>query len=482
MNATATTSSDRQVTVRFTKLVWAIVIAGVGLRLCVQILMAGNLNTDPDAYVQLSQTLAAGNGFSGTGSTTPTAFRPPLFPLLLAIPQWLGISGTISIATVQLVASALLLIATFYLAKLIKLGQVSATIAVATVACDPLLLVYSSFPMTEVVAAAFLTWAAVFMLQIRQRLSVVCAESTSIKSVVGVGLFAGCCFGFGGLCRPILFVACAISSIVFFLATMFHDLSAMTSFRKNGKVEAMGRGLLKRLMAASIPALVAAIILCPWVIRNAVHFEHFIPATTHGGYTLLLGNNPVFYAEVVNRPDQPRWAGDSLQKWNQLLENEMQAAGIPQADEVRRDHWMYERAKANIAADPVSFRRACLLRMKRFGAIVPTAAIEKGTAAKVLIGLFYGIIALGLVVQPVSDLGGFFYSRDETQPKQFPAWLLWSIVFAFAMMHSVYWTNTRMRAPLTPLLIALSVVGYRSMGSWYFGYLKWRRDKSVGDC
>ena len=249
MNATATTSSDRQVTVRFTKLVWAIVIAGVGLRLCVQILMAGNLNTDPDAYAQLSQTLAAGNGFSGAGSTTPTAFRPPLFPLLLAIPQWLGISGTISIATVQLVASALLLIATFYLAKLIKLGQVSATIAVATVACDPLLLVYSSFPMTEVVAAAFLTWAAVFMLQIRQRLSVVCAESTSIKSVVGVGLFAGCCFGFGGLCRPILFVACAISSIVFFLATMFHDLSAMTSFRKNGKVEAMGRGLLKRLMA-----------------------------------------------------------------------------------------------------------------------------------------------------------------------------------------------------------------------------------------
>lgn len=491
MTETATTSIVRQTTTRLPKIAWAVVIAGVAVRLLLQVFKSDNLSTDPDAYVRLSQSLANGLGFSSFGATDPTAFRPPLFPFLLAIPQWLGLSTIVSIAVVQLASSALMIIATFKLAALMGLRQRGATLAACVVVCDPLLLFYSTLPMTEVMSAAFLTWAAVFILQIWQRLS-----ADIFKGIFTCGILAGCCFGFGGLCRPILFVACALSSILLFVAAAFHcrtfylrelkgraerinakepsrsqpnasanavtlgeDLEQMQGHRKQSRRTRDAN----RLAAASVPAIVAALILSPWVVRNAACFNQFIPATTHGGYTLLLGNNPVFYSEVVNKPGQPRWNGASLDRWNQQLSQEMAAAEIPPRDEVGRDRWMYARAKANINADPTSFQKACLLRLKRFSAVVPTAAAENGTTTKILVGLFYGLIAMGLLTQLLINMKPIFLSKAKSGRILQP-WILWSLVVAFVMMHSVYWTNTRMRAPLMPVLIVLAVMSYSTVG------------------
>ncbi len=49
--------------------------------------------------------------------------------------------------------------------------------------------------------------------------------------------------------------------------------------------------------------------------------------------------------------------------------------------------------------------------------------------------------------------------RDES------AVLLWMTIASFLVVHSWYWTNTRMRAPLTGILIVLSVAGW----SWLLG-------------
>ena len=41
--------------------------------------------------------------------------------------------------------------------------------------------------------------------------------------------------------------------------------------------------------------------------------------------------------------------------------------------------------------------------------------------------------------------------------------VLWSIVAAFVAMHLVYWTDTRMRAPVMPLLAILSAIGWTAI-------------------
>ena len=50
--------------------------------------------------------------------------------------------------------------------------------------------------------------------------------------------------------------------------------------------------------SAAFPAAFALgvlLVLSPWAIRNQLQFGRPIVTTTHGGYTLLLANNPEFY-------------------------------------------------------------------------------------------------------------------------------------------------------------------------------------------
>ncbi|MEP3481818.1 MAG: hypothetical protein ABJZ55_21425 [Fuerstiella sp.] len=496
MLETATTSIAGQTTTKLPKIAWAVVIAAVVVRLLLQLLKSDNLLTDPDAYVRLSKSVAEGSGFSAFGSTTATAFRPPLFPFLLAVPQWCGLSTVASIVVVQLTSSAMLVIAAIKLAMLMRMRQRDAVFTACVVACDPLLLVYATLPMTEIISAAFLTWAAVFMLQIWQKLA-----GDTFHGIFVYGILAGCCFGFGGLCRPVLFVACALSSLLLFAAaairspafhlrelkqqmSLLHDRAERLANNatettigedleqmQTQSIRSTQKRIVGRLLAASLPAIVAAAILFPWVLRNAVYFEQFIPATTHGGYTLLLGNNPVFYAEVVNQAGQPRWQGDSLDQWNLQLEKDINADKISPSDEVARDRWMYARAKTNIDADKSSFYKACRLRIKRFWAIVPTAAVENGTTTKTLVGLFYAFIAVGLVAQLLLNIKHIF-SSPSGFGRSLQPWFLWSMITAFVIMHSVYWTNTRMRAPLMPILIVLASLSYSDIARTLQGKLK----------
>lgn len=442
---------------------WGILFVAVVVRWGLQVLKVENLTTDPDAYVRLSESLAAGNGFSIEGSQLPTAFRPPLFPILLAVPQMLGLSAIFSVAIVQLVSSILLLIATWKISNLIGLSQGFALLALVTVALDPLLLLYSTIPMTEVPAAAFLAWASVYTLATWQAVS-----AGNLRSAVKSGILAGAYFGFGGLCRPILFVACAATSVVLFFAALL--------VRQVPRQDNLTSNVVKNIIAVCLPAIAAGVVLSPWVIRNAVQLGHFVPATSHGGYTLLLGNNPVFYSEVVNAAGQPRWEGKSLNQWNEGLARDMKRDGIQPADELGRDRWMYARAKSNIASDRTSFWKACRLRLRRLAALVPAASDGIPSVVKWSIGTFYAIVALGLLLQ----LCSMFRFSSGDRPASL---LLWSLVVAFVVIHSVYWTNTRMRAPLMPVLIVLAAMGYQFVVAMLNkrGLMKTRREEHSGE-
>ena len=50
-------------------------------------------------------------------------------------------------------------------------------------------------------------------------------------------------------------------------------------------------------MRGGLLALTIVLVLSPWMIRNLLVFGEPVWTTTHGGYTLALANNPVYYRE-----------------------------------------------------------------------------------------------------------------------------------------------------------------------------------------
>src|SRR5271154_2899152 len=62
-------------------MLWAVIVLGTVLRAAAMLRGAGAFD-DPDNYLPLARAVAAGEGFSLNGR--PTAYRPPLYPLLLA--------------------------------------------------------------------------------------------------------------------------------------------------------------------------------------------------------------------------------------------------------------------------------------------------------------------------------------------------------------------------------------------------------------
>jgi hypothetical protein len=302
------------------------------------------------------------------------------------------------------------------------------------VAADPLLIRYTTEPMTENVCAALFTLSLLFMVRFASA-----SNHGHTTNVFRMGLAAGLLLGVSALCRPVALVSCVLLTLVLLFVARWNPQRTAT---------APSSSAWRRITWAFLPAMAAAVTVSPWVIRNAIEFRALVPATTHGGYTLLLGNNSEFYGRVVSGQERA-WDGESLNRWQQGLEAQLTDMGIDRADERAVDQWMYKRAITEIRSQPAMAVRAVLLRWKRFWAISPTAS---GTSLpKYLVfavGTWYVCIGVGLLASLMR------LHRNTAIP------LLWMSVVSFLMVHSFYWTNTRMRAPVTGVLIVLAVTGW----------------------
>ena len=403
------------------------------LRITVIVVDGGRLHTDPDAYIGLATMLADGQGYSTANGICPTAFRPILYPLLLAGPLALGTSPAVSVALWNLFSGLLLVVAVIGLAMEIKLNRTETLAAGFMAAVDPLLIRYTTEPMTENVSAALFTISLIYLLRFFSQSSLV-VPPTHFTTGAKAGLLLGLCT----LCRPIILISCLLMSV-----TM--TILRWKSVRKHHP------NVIGHTAWMWLPAVLATVTLSPWVIRNAVQFGALIPATTHGGYTLLLGNNSEFYTRVVTGK-QHVWDGVSLEAWQRSLQQQMNHAGIDLSDERAVDQWMYQRAKSEMLNEPAMAVRAMLLRWRRFCALTPT-----GTGRTLpqwviyLTGTWYGLLGTGLLASLLR------LRRNST------VLLLWTSIASFLIVHSFYWTNTRMRAPLTGVLVVLVITGWAAL-------------------
>ncbi len=109
-------------------------------------------------------------------------------------------------------------------------------------------------------------------------------------------------------------------------------------------------------------AIGALLVLSPWAIRNQLRFGRPIVTTTHGGYTLLLANNPDFYQWLRSGRWGSVWQADQFNAaWNRRKP----------ADELAADRLAYAEAWQTILAEPGTFVDACLVRLGRFWSPLP---------------------------------------------------------------------------------------------------------------
>lgn len=421
-----------------------LVFGGMMFRLLIILLRPAELRTDPDAYVALARGLASGSGFSTPGSTIPTAFRPPLYPLALSGLFRTGISEDVAVACVNLLASVFVIVATWWIGRSVGLTGKWLILATTIAVFDPLMLRYAPLPMTETISAALL--GAAFCNAIRMVTRQQNADAVPSSQRHRPALYAGLFFGLGMLCRPIILATFCLTAAFLWIHHRICRQPATASERN------------ENFRAVALMFAAAAAVLLPWIIRNGLQFGRFVPATSHGGYTLLLANNNTFYSEVVRGPAGAVWQEESLKTWQQQLRSDMSADGIDPTDEFAADKWMYARARRTIAADPRGFLQSCLLRWKRFWALTPGVTVGNGGRwMSACTGVWFTLLWLGVA----GSLFCGIRARCDIQ-------MLWLAILSFLIIHTFYWTNTRMRAPLTSVFAILSVVG------WQYWFRLWQ--------
>ena len=459
-----------------------LLLVGIVVRLGAGWLRPSDLKADNDGYLAHAEMVVQGEGFAGPFTHQPTAFRPPAYPIALAGLRSAGLNQTTSVAIINGFCSIAIIWLTWQLGQQLGLPDVVTLFATAITSLDPLLVRYSILPMTEVPAAALLLAAIVALKAGEQKFPHVGGKganplvrlSASVASrderdgigmhhtkhvvpcqstAIGLWLVSGILFGMGSLVRPIIFVTCAM--LVF--TRVVRSLRQPAEFRR-------------RIMTAVVPAVAALLAISPWIMRNATQFHKFIPATTHGGYTLALGNNADFYRDVIDGETSFPWPGPQLDAWQKKMIVDAKAQGVSVGNEPELDAWYYRQAFAAIQRQPVSFIKACLLRLRRFWAITPGAGDTLPGVVTALTAVWYGIISIGVIAVISQSISACCRcgTRGSRECDSAGSGLadLWLAVLSFMLLHSVYWTDTRMRAPVMPLVCLLAASG------WYSVFIK----------
>jgi len=437
------------------------------------------LHSDPDAYLGIARQIAAGHGMTAPESDRPTAFRPPLYPLLLApIAQE---SQILARAWLHLALAGFTWLAMVRLGCNLGLSVFQIGIASLIFTFDPLSLRYIALPMTETLCTCLATLLLMLLtlppfqiqsaLNQKKSLQPPDADASGRRSLCRRqdrrNILTGIVFGLTVLSRPTFWLFGIIAGVWWFIQQQFIR-SPFTSLPERTSV----------LRTSCMVLMGTACLVVPWMIRNQLVMGSPILMTTHGGYTLLLGNNPAFYQEVVSQPGGTIWDGshgEGQEGWWKTIQQQIDKKQIH--GEVAVDRWMTQLAKRSITSHPSLFLKACLLKFCWFWNIAPHGPEAAHLPRTILweIRIFYSLFwlsaGLGLLRlwrqslrkstaahpsnrQNFTETQTFSGSLTREDLQRWHTLVL--LILSLSAPHLLYWSDARMRAPLVPALALLA--------------------------
>lgn len=458
--------------------VWQVLLLALIVRSLVLVARFSELQKDPDAYRHIAETLRTQGVYAwddarpskALGSVPAsdqihaTAFRPPLYPLLLwSLSLATGYVSTQAIAGLHLLLGLGTVILTYDLSRRWstglssdeKLAEQRGFWGAVLVACDPLLLNQSTLVMTETLAA-FLPLLVLWAWSIAMFPSV---SNQSTKTSAGWLLAAGVFAGLAALARPTFLPWVAAMGLV----TLFSSTNALKQpafdFSKQS------------ILCGAMFLIAAFATIVPWGIRNALVLGRPIFTTTHGGYTLWLANNPEFYNHLQNDTTGLPWQSDLLdgeveQERQKLLARYLDKAPSAAPASISQSEWAHrqtelaldeklrQQAYWAISHNPSGAVTATHYRWRALFRCVPNRLQkEESTKSQLLrfaTGIWFGAIYV-LMLVGARSLGKKLCS---------PEWIAAALLLAtLTATHSLYFSNLRMRAPVIGLFALLAAEG-----------------------
>jgi 4-amino-4-deoxy-L-arabinose transferase-like glycosyltransferase len=232
----------------------AIAAGGLAVRLIYTLVLTPHLRGLGDAtyYHELARGLGAGHGFLDPTFGTPTALHPPLFPLVLAVPAWLGIDSYEAQRVLVCLLGTATIVGVGLLARHVAGGR-AGLIAALLAALSPVLVSADSAVMSETLLGLLVVLCALAAYRLRERPSV--ARAALLGALIG--------------------------------------LAALTRGEALLLVVLLLPWRRPRLAAALVAACV--LVLAPWTIRNLSTFDKPILISSNEGGLLAGANCPSTY-------------------------------------------------------------------------------------------------------------------------------------------------------------------------------------------
>jgi 4-amino-4-deoxy-L-arabinose transferase-like glycosyltransferase len=255
-------------------------IAAVGLaaRLVYVLLVMHDVPVGGDGleFHILANQLAAGDGYIQplivSPAHVPTADKPPLYPLLLAVPSLLGWKSIVAHRVVSCLMGAVLVAGAGLLGRRVG-GERVGLLAAGIAALYPLIVVLDGAVRSESLYAALIAW----LLLAAYRL----VDRPSAWRAVAVGALIG---------LTVLVRSEALLLGVLLLATALYRLPSG-----------------QRLRPIALAAVVAVLVISPWAIRNWSEFGHPLLSTNEGSLVYGANCDAAYYSRQIGTwPCYPR--------------------------------------------------------------------------------------------------------------------------------------------------------------------------------
>jgi 4-amino-4-deoxy-L-arabinose transferase-like glycosyltransferase len=339
--------------------------------------------SDWKEYDAVGLSIANGSGFSL--NNTPYTIHPPGYPLLLGAIYAICGHSYAAVKMVQSVLGALTCVLILMIGERLFERRVG-VIAAAIAACYPFLVFYTGILMSETLFVFLSTSFMYALVRLRE-------AHTGLWVV-----FAGMILGMMNLTRPVTLL---LPAVLFFWA--------WTEFGTKTRGAAI----------AGVIAVVMAVTILPWTVRNYVVAGSVIPVVTTHWVTLYGANNRT----IIQNPEAVGGWVDP----EPMTEEGYRAAYFAFV----RDYLFHE---------PIELVKLELHKLKRFWSIFPKTrtASRDGVISLFSYGLMLPFFLIGMVLS----------LRTPQKP-----WVLFAWILYFCLATLITHGATRYRLPVEPVII-----------------------------
>ena len=432
------------------RLLLAIVLLAVALRVGSALFQGNQIDTLPGVYDQVSYDALArrvleGHGFSfgqdhwpATRAGEPTAHWSFLYTLYLTGVYALFGPNPLPARLIQAVLAGVLQTILFWRLGKRIFGPTAGLLAAAFSAIYIYFVYYAGALITETFYITTLLWIVDIALRIDDR-----AQSVQRTGDAGwrrwlVWAELGLAIGMAALLRQL---------VLLLVPFLFLWLWWRIARRRPGD---MAGGYARRwfgwrtLSGFVVTVAVVAAMILPWTVRNYRVFHTSVVLNTNSGYVFFWANHPIYGTQFVGiLPGDGPGYGD-------LLPKEVLAL-----NEAEMDKALFSRGLGFVLDDPGRYALLSLSRTREYFKFWPSADSSpiSNVSRVASFGLFLPLMIYGVILAGVRS----FRSKDEVWRSR--VWLLLGFVAVYTLMHLLTWALIRYRLPVDAFLLLFAAYG-----------------------